>query len=224
MKSRFLLFIVSCFFTFDGFTQVNDAALWSSVHVEKKLKGRSSLLFNETVRVVENITRVGTVFSDLGYRYKFKNKLGIAIHYRFAKKNNLDQTFSTYHRYYIDISYKQKLLKPISIALRTRIQTQYTDLHTSLNGRIPKDHIRLRLMVNYDLQRRYTPFISSEFFYQLPNAGYICKLDNIRSFAGINYKFNKRSSVDIYYMIDYGLHTINPKRYFITGIEYYIIF
>jgi hypothetical protein len=220
VKKLSIILVFFCLLSVDLLSQDKDFRVWTSINLEKKINSGFSLLFSETVRFTENASRAGTVFSDFGIRYKLKKKWKITGHYRFSKFNNGNNFFSSGHRFYIDIAYRQKTNTPLSFTFRGRYQSQYTDMYTSNNGLIPQKRLRVKATASYDLERRYKPYISGELFYELSdNTEYRNQFVNSRYAAGVVYELNKRNSLDIYYLLIRGMNVPNPNRFHALGLE-----
>jgi hypothetical protein len=202
------------------FSQDKDARLWLGLNLEKKITSKFSILFSETVRFSENVSQAGTIFSDFGLRYKFTKKWRVTGHYRYSKFNNGDHTYSNGSRFYIDLAYKQKTDWPLTFIFRGRYQSQYTDMYTSKKGLIPKNRLRLKATMVYELKKRYKPYISMEYFCDLSsNSIYRNQLVNSRYAGGIVYELNKRNSLDIYGLLIRGINVRNPNRFYVLGLE-----
>jgi hypothetical protein len=204
--------------------QYNDARLWLSGNIKKSIGTNTSLHFSQGLRLIENYTRVGTVLSDFGIKYRIGEKWRVSAHYRFSKRRNNVEYFRTAHRLYFDLAYKQKLGGKFDFTFRGRYQTQYTDYNRSEKGHTPKNHIRFKTTMEIDLDKRYTPYIAAEVFYQLNNSRFQNKFDNSRYTAGVFYDINKKNQVDVHYMIIRGLNTKNPGRYYVLSLNYFYSF
>jgi len=202
--------------------QNNDMQLWTTISLEKKITKTFSLNYAEEVRFNENISEVGQFFSDIGGTYKINKAWRISANYRFTNKRQLDDSYSKRHRYYVDLSYRKKFDK-IVIMFRTRFQSQYSDIYSSYTGIIPDYYSRNKLTLKPDLDKKYSPYISAEMFYQLNNPEGN-NLDNMRYTGGIEYKFNKKASLDLFYMIQQEYNVAKPQRDFVVGIGYNINF
>ena len=207
------LFIVLTF-CFSAKAQVNDAWLWLNLNVEKKITQKFSAQFTHSLRFYENFSELGTSFSELGTSYKIINPLTVGGFYRFSQNKKVDDFYSNRHLFSLYLNYKLKY-NQFKINFREQIQTKYTDVGTSETGMAPSDHFRSKISVSYDLNKKYTPFISTELFYAI--GGYI---DNVRYKVGAEYVFNKISSVNLYYMIDKEIDVKNPWTNYIIGLEY----
>lgn len=198
--------------------QNNDMQLWTTISLEKKITKTFSLNYAEEVRFNENISEVGQFFSDIGGTYKINKAWRISANYRFTNKRQLDDSYSKRHRYYVDLSFRKKF-DPVVLMFRTRFQSQYKDVFSSYTGKIPEHYSRNKLTLKFDLDKKYNPYLSAEMFYQLNNPEGN-KIDNMRYSVGLEYAFNKRTSLDFYYMIQQEYSVSNPERDFVIGAGY----
>jgi hypothetical protein len=203
----------------------NDARLWLSLNIQKKLTKKFSVNFTESLRMHENYTQVGQIYSDLGMKYKISKKWKIEGHYRLSKNRKNHESFSLRSRFYADLAYKQKVGKRLEFTLRTRYQRQYTNYNRSIEGRTPQDHLRFKLTMNIDLNKRYTPYVAGELFYQLSNTVYKNKFDQTRYFVGVLYDIDKKKQIDVHYIINSRYNSNNiPAMNYILSLNYYYSF
>jgi hypothetical protein len=207
-----------------SYAQYNDARLWLTGNIKKNISPKTSLYFTQGLRLIENYTSVGTVFSDFGVKYRLGEKWRVSGHYRFSKRRNNAEYFRTSHRFYADLAYKQKLGGKLDFTFRGRYQSQFTDYNRRERGHTPKNHIRFKTTMEIDLDKRYTPYLAVEVFYQLTKSRFQNKFDNSRYTAGIVYDINKKNQLDIHYMIIRGLNTENPGRYYVLSLNYFYSF
>src|SRR5688572_17033789 len=115
-------------FSLHATAQVNDAGLWASINVEKKLTQRLSIGLTEELRFNENISELSTIFTDLGVGYSFfkDELLGVSANYRFIRRKNTEDFYTNRHRWYGDIVLKKKFGMIIP-SYRLRFQTQFRD-------------------------------------------------------------------------------------------------
>ncbi len=59
--------------------QVKNAGLWTSAGFEFKLVKKGAASISEGVRYNENIRKVGTIITDFGVSYKYKNHFQFAV-------------------------------------------------------------------------------------------------------------------------------------------------
>lgn len=223
MIKRVHLFILF-YFLLKGssMAQVNDAGAWLSLNFEKKITSSLSFNLSEELRFNENLTELGTFFSDAGISYKIKDFLKISGNYRFINKKRFDNSYSYRHRYYFDLGLKKKI-KPLEVLLRLRFQSQYKDIFSSADGMTPEDYLRTKLTVKMKIKKSFSPYLYGELFNPLNNPKNK-NIDNIRYCAGLEYKINRRYMVDIFYMIQAERNVKNPKTDFLTGLGFYSTF
>lgn len=91
-------------------------------------------------------------------------------------------------------------------------------------GKIPEWFWRSKFELKYDLNK-YTPYIGVELRYQIKdprNPEFNNGFHRSRTFAGVNYKINKRNSFGIYYLIQNEFEVFDPQTLYILGVEYAI--
>jgi hypothetical protein len=201
-----------------AFTQWNDAQLWTSVNLEKKIIKGLSVTLSEEVRFSENITEVGTFFTDIGLNYKINKNWRIAGNYRFTNKIQLDNSYSKRHRYYFDLSYRQKFYQ-FTIIARTRFQSQYADVNSSETGHLPEYYSRNKLTLKYNINQKISPYLSAEAFIPLNNPD-VKGIDNMRYSLGVEWEFVKNSTLDVFYLIQQEYQKANRERDYVMGIGY----
>lgn len=195
--------------------QVNDAGMWIGLDLEKKLGNGLTLQFSDEIRMNENISEVGTWFNEIGLDYKINKMISASIAYRLIQKRRVDDSYSTRHRYLINLNFKEKFGN-FNFTFRTRYQSQYTDVLSSENGKSPDNYVRTRMVVKYDANRKYTPFLSGETFFYLNHPEGVV-FDNYRVSGGISYEWNKKSSLNLGYMMDREINVSDPwTNYIIT--------
>jgi hypothetical protein len=202
-----------------SYSQVNDAGLWLSLNLEKKITPALSFNFSEELRMNENITEAGTIFSDFGLAYKFGSRFRMSANYRFINKRRPDDTYDMRLSYYIEGTYREKI-NPLILLFRVRFQSRYTDVFSSPDGKIPDYYTRTKLTLKLDLDKKIRPYIFAESFFKLNDQEGI-QFDNMRYCAGIEYSFSRLHMVDLFYMIQKEYNVKNPLTNFIVGIGYY---
>ncbi|MCB0429558.1 MAG: DUF2490 domain-containing protein [Flavobacteriales bacterium] len=194
--------------------QVKDAGLWLQASAKKKLTQSFSVELGQALRWNENVSELGSAFTEIGGSYKLMRRLEASAFYRFGQEREPDNHYSQRHRYYIDLSYKIKF-KPLSLVLRERYQSSYNDINRREKGDVAKNYLRSRLTLKYNLEKKYTPYLESEIFYRMDE--WVTK---VRFRGGVDYELNKFSSIELFYMINKEVQVKNPWTSFITGVSY----
>jgi hypothetical protein len=217
IKFKQLLFVlfVCCFSIVHA--QVNDAGLWLTVSAEKKLNNRFKLGMAQEVRWRENYSMIGTIFTDVSIGYKVSKGLNVSANYRLAFRQSLDLEFNNRHRFYFDLSYRQKFNKLI-LSARSRIQNQ-SDFQRN-NGEFDRSVLywRNKLTAKWNL-KKIAPYAAFEVYYTLNNAEKNI-VDGLRMAVGVDYNLSKKSTLTPYFLVDKEVQVANPLTSYIVGIEY----
>jgi len=200
------------------FAQINDAGLWTSVTLEKKLNRKITLGISEEFRFNENISELSTFFTEAAVEYEFTKAIAISGGYRFINKRRVDDSYSKRHRFLANLVLKWKFGE-FNTSVRLRYQSQFSDIESSNDGSVPKNYLRTKLSVKYDLDKRYTPFISGETYYHTNNSDGIL-FDNFRLSAGIEYDFSKKSSAELGYIFDREVNINEPWTNYIIALSW----
>jgi hypothetical protein len=199
-------------------SQNKDAQLWTSVSAEAKIVKKLTANVAQEVRLNENITEVGTIYTDLGLEYKVNKHFQFSLNYRFVEKRRSDDYYSFRTRIYIDLKYDKKI-KPFQIHFRSRIQNELADIGRAADGGIPEYYLRNKLTVKLDKWKKLSPFVSVELFSPLEDE-YKGLFDEIRSSAGIDYDLSKHHKVELFYMIQQEMNVSRPETDFVLGLGY----
>lgn len=200
------------------YAQQNDAAIWTSFGMEVKVVKKLTASLAQEFRFNENITELGTYFTDAGLGYKINKHLQVAANYRFIQKRRVDDSYSPRHRFYVDVKF-QKKFKPFELQFRTRLQDQYADIGRASDGGVAEFYSRNKISLKWNLKKKYEPYLSLELYTPL-NYPRLNAFDNMRSGAGVEYAFSSHHNFDLFYMIQKELNVSEPSADFIIGLAY----
>lgn len=217
MRSKGISLLLLLIFLQPVYGQQNDAGLWLSAAIEKKLNKKFSATLTQELRLNENISEAGTIFTEAGVDYRFAKRWNAGLSYRFIQRRRADDFYSIRHRYMADLSYRLRI-KKFAVTPRLRYQIQYRDINTSENGKVPSKYFRGKMTARYNFEKRYTPFISAEVFYQLGIKEKF--VDNLRYMAGFDYEISKFHSLNIFYMINKEVQVNDPVTEYNFGLGY----
>lgn len=224
MKIKLTLFLVSALLSLSSLQAQQipeDAWLWNTLEIDKKLTRSLSLDFTEELRLFDNMSRINLFFTNIGINYKLNKNFKFSLVYRFINKNQNDVYYSKRHRLYLDISYRHSF-KDFNFIYRIRFQGQVRDYYSSDNGRNIERYMRHKFDFQYNY-KKFTPYLAAEFRFQFtnPNFYYGNDLwDRYRLYAGSDYKINRQNSFGLYYMIQRDFNNKNIERDYTIGIEY----
>lgn len=217
-KLTLLFTILSLFTCFNAVSQVNDAGLWMSVNLEKKVSGNIRLALSEEVRLFENFSEVGSYFTEISGEYKLSKSFDGGVGYRFTNRKRLDDSFSKRHRYFLELSYKKKLNK-LNTSFRLKYQSQYKDIYSSESGSVPDNYLRTKVGLKYDTDKKYVPFLNGEMYFNTNSPeGWL--FDNYRITAGIEYELTKRSQVELKYIFNREVQVKDPWTLYVIGVSF----
>jgi hypothetical protein len=202
--------------------QVNDAGLWMDVNIEKKITRSLAVEFTEEVKLYENITEVGTIYSDLGLTYDFLKRFRVGGSVRFTNQKRLDDSYDSRFSYYFDFSFREKI-KPLVFIVRLRYQSQFTDMFTSEGGTVPKNVFRPKATIKYEITKHIRPGASAELFFLL-GGNYPESFVQWRTSLGVEYVINRSNSLELYYMLKKEVNVNNPLTSYIIGLSYSFLF
>lgn len=215
MLQRIYLLCLIFPFLAHGQSVVKDAGLWTSISLERKFSDRVTVALSEEFRFNENISELGSFFTDAGISFKINDDLKLGMSYRFINKRRLDNSYSSRHRVYADLSYRKKF-KDLTLTFRARIQEQQQDIWSSEKGSIPDWYCRPKLALKYNIPGPWSPVISSELFYSIGNNQW----DNIRMAAGFERKLTSSWDLNLFYMHQREFGVKNPGWDYIAGLGF----
>lgn len=223
-----VLFINSSVIYFAGAQPVNDACLWTTFNLEKKITSRTTGTFAHEIRLNENYTQLNQYFTNLGLEYRVTDFFKAGLIYRFTEKYQLQDggIFSYRHRLMLDLGFRFKAGKVIFL-YRNRLQAQVRDIHSGSTGNVPEWYLRGKLTLKYNLEKQYMPYVSSELYFQItdPESPAINNMFNtVRLSAGFDYKINKKNVIGLYYLFEKEFNIVRPNNIFVTGLEYSLMF
>ena len=156
--------------------------------------------------------------------YKLNKYIKISPTYRTIQKKQLNGNYSYRHRFMLDVTLKKKINK-FTISERARYQIEVADFYTSRKGKLAEQFLRLKTDLKYQLTKKITPYISCEFRFQIRDPKgdgplYDGEFHRIRNVVGAEYQVTKKSTIDLYYLIQSEFDISTPETIFILGIGY----
>ncbi len=199
-----------------------DAGSWNTFSISYMLNKKFSLLFTEELRFRENYSRLNLFYTNLGVEYKANRYFKTAIVYRWIDKYMDEDVFSFRHRLMWDATVKYPI-KKFTLAYRHRLQVEGRNMQSSESGFMPEWYSRSKLDLSYSLNKKVSPYFSTEFRYQIRDPRNVESdgtWHRTRLQAGIDYEYSKKSKFGIYYLIQFEYNVSAPENIYITGLEY----
>lgn len=197
----------------------DDAQLWLNLNLEKKLNDNFDVHFSHSSRISNNISEYRLGYGDIGVSYARNKNIKVMLDYVLRQRRNPDGSYSTRHRAYFAVILKKEISQ-FTFSYRYRFQGELRNVFTSENGMIPRYYDRHKLMVKYELNKRYSVYVSEELYYpwyQVKNKGF----DRSRSAIGLICKLSKRKSIEGNFTYRHELNAFNrTNRDFIYSLTY----
>jgi hypothetical protein len=200
----------------------DDFGSWNTFNLKYVLNKKVVLSYTQELRFRENLSRLNLLYSEFGAEYRFNSSIKTSLSYRWTDKFLIDNTFSFRHRLTWDVVGKVSY-KKINIAFRNRIQVENRDIRVSESGKVPEWYWRKKLDISYKLNKKISPYFSTEIRYQLFDPRNVESDDTwhrIRFQGGLDYEPNKANKYGIYYMVQQEWNVPKNEGLFIFGLEY----
>ena len=170
-----------------------------SVDVTKKIVKKTNLVFEEEHRSRSNFSESERFSHLLELNYKPVSFLKIGGAYNLINFNHEKRGWEIRHRY-IFFATGSLDAKRFTFSLRERFQSTKTQgLEATAKRANPKLYLRSRLKVDYNIRKsKINPFASFELFNTL-NDPKKNSINEWRGIAGIDYKLNKKNSLEFFY-------------------------
>jgi hypothetical protein len=198
--------------------QQRDAGIWLSASGKAQLNPLWSVVLSEELRLQNNMSEVGSVFTDAGMEYAPLPGWRFSLNYRLILKQRVDRTFSTRHRGYFDARYRHRFQKAELIG-RVRFQQQYADMFSSAEGLIPDYYLRSELSWRYRMAPAFRPGLSIEVFQPLSPRNWPDP-DQLRLTCNLRWELNKAHAMDLFWIYQQEFNVKRPETDFVVGVGY----
>lgn len=197
----------------------DDASLWLNLSGTKELNAKTELQVSMQNRIGNNVTQYNQGSVDVGLQYKVNKLFRVSGDYMFRQSRRLDGSYSTRHRFYLNLFLRKKS-GAFTFIYRNRTQFQLKDIYSSAEGSVPVFYNRNKLQAKYELNKRIEFYVSEEVyspFYRFNEIG----IDRSRSAVGMIYNLSKKSSVEGTFYYQQELYaTRQLRRNFIYSLTY----
>ena len=204
---------------------INDAQFWLFIKLDKPLTKKLSIELDQQTRVTDNWQDLSYSFLDLGFRYKISKYIHLGTSYVFIINNSLynhnSQEVASYrHQYYFYVQFRYSIDK-WKLSNRCMFQPQVKDIYSSDIGKVPVYYYRNKIGIDYELNKHFTPFFNCDIYYLLNhNVDMGNRIHRIRYFLGTNYMISKRTSIDIYYLIQTPFNEAYAETDYVVGLNF----
>lgn len=191
------------------------------VGVSKSIGKRFEIGLEEEFRTKNNVSDIDRFSTGVDASFSILRKyLKVGAGYIFmASWDEVDELFEWRHRYYGQLNGRYDVDR-FSFKLRSRYQITYRDESVKRYKWNPRHYWRNRFNVSYKVPKiALTPFISFEVFCQTNHyKGNV--IDNLRYETGVEYKFDKRNSLELTLRYDDEINVKEPQNKLSVGLFY----
>jgi len=218
-----LLLIISFSVSILGYSQVNDAHVWTGAGLSTELTKKFSLNYKMQTRLYQNASALRVYLNQIGGTYKIASGVKVALKYRYSRKKK-NYYFVNENRIVLDGSYGYKI-KSINTKITARARYQHAfDRLTTINETITpntSDVFRVRLLAKYKFPdfKRVQPFVGYEYFKSLNAEPINFPVNAYRILAGVNLDLPHKHEVKLNYIYQ-GSNKSIPEVDHIYAIQY----
>ena len=226
-----LLGLLFLLLPFSGFSQTEnyqnnyDFWQWFDISASHKLFKKTTGFINTETRFMQNMSMFNLFYVDLGLKYKISKTFKASATYRLNEKGQQEDGFSTRHRVLVDITASHKFFHHFDCSYRCRLQTQVRNVFSSDHGGVPQSYWRNKVQVDYTGLKKITPYVSTEFRFQIHNA--VNGLEyadgqfvRVRYYLGFDYDLPHHQTLGAYLMHQRDFNVIFPGRELVIGLSY----
>ena len=169
------------------------------VDITKKIAKGLNFNFEEEFRTRSDFSEVERYSHSFEISYKLFSSLKLGGAYNLINYNHEKRGWEIRHRYYFYATGNVSAGR-FTFSLRERFQsTKRQGVAQTATRANPKNYLRSRLKVDYDIRKsKFTPYTSLELFNTL-NDPQKNGMTQMRYVVGIEYKLNKKNSLELYY-------------------------
>jgi hypothetical protein len=193
----------------------SDAQLWTSAGVRVRPTKRVKLMFEQQLRLDQNLSRVDKINTDVGVSYKATKWLAVGGGYRFSMRTGETNALGPTQRVHVQGQASGEL-GPVGLSYRLRFQDSFAWKKGALNL---KHTLRNRVGLKVDTNTMVTPGFSTELFTRLAERQEEL-LKKLRMTLGVAFKPDKKHVVDVFYRIHLPLADPENPLEHIVGLGY----
>ena len=187
--------------------EITGSGIWLGIDLKKKIAKKFDLNFCPQFRTVTSPPQFGSSLLETGLDFEAAKNLTTSFFYRIDIKPATVQ-----HRFYIDIAFDHKFAKKVTVGFRLRAQREFQI------SKLPDNYLRPKVSVKYKLNKKVSPYLSSELFYHIIYKR--SEFDDWRFEAGFNWNLKHNMSLKTYYLLDKEFNVAPWGMQHIAGITF----
>lgn len=218
-STKLLYLLICSLFPVMLFAQEQDAELWTSIAIDKKLPENWNVNLESQSRFIENFSTLGITFLDAGISYKINNYIKVAFNDRLI----YSPIRNSKNRIYFDAAFRKNIIERLRLSYRIRYQLQYEKYESV------KKVIRNKIQLTYNIPKMpLNPYVAAELYYQFNNMIVYSdnevityhEFNNYRLQLGVEWKISTKSTMNLYYIKEKEFNVANPDISNIIGVGY----
>ena len=220
---KILLLFTLCTFALYAKAEGEECDFATAYHVgvSKKFAKRVELGATESLVLDDNSTRISKIYTTVDVSCAVVKKIfKVGVAYRaIGRHKNEDYFFNQRFAGYTNVKYD---IQRFTIAWKSKYQMTYRPEKSEKKQW--ENYWRNRLSVSMKIPHMpLYPSLSAEMYYQTNNyKGNV--IDRMRYQAGLEYKINKKNSLELYYNFSDEMNVKHPENLSLLGIAYQISF
>jgi len=203
-----------------GQAQQWDFISWHRIEAKGDLTKDLKASVQQQIRLNRNSTYFDETFTELGLGYDLPKGFEVEGAYRLSWNQNENGSFSTGHRYNLDVGYSEKFWK-LKADLRGRFQ--HAPSIYFFNDRLEPDDspmfVRLKFSLAYRKLDKLTPGVEFETFIRLEDPRY-AGINKYRYRVFLEFNLPKRQEFEVFYMIQTDYSNTFPEYQNVVGLKY----
>lgn len=199
--------------------QYSDFRLWTGLEISKKLNNKLDAKLDLGQRFKDNSTRYDRSLVTASLRYEPVKDFEIRGGYRYILLKDKRLNLVSRYRINLDAVYSYDIGE-LSMSFKERVQYGFDDLNSIDYLYVNKLTSRTRAEASYHIfSTPLSMFASYELFISLNRQDFGLPLVH-RYKAGLSYDLSFKNSIEIAYILDNEVNSVNPLRSHILSISY----
>jgi hypothetical protein len=232
-----LLFIISC--SLAGYSQQRVTELWTGIEFDLPITKKIEFEIEPELRYADNMKTFDWFITNLSLSYTFNKEFKTALSYDYRSGKDKWQHVMEGNFYFDEKLFKIKLDYRLRYQKKIKYKFEWNNEGERRTEDSYEDHIRNRIILEYDTDEWIKPFIGAEIYYLFDHLGYQSKekvdgnkiivrdrytdrFDVFRFYLGLNMDTFKEQGISVYWRYEQEFNIEDPKISNVLGISYAI--
>jgi hypothetical protein len=217
-----IIFSLLLFFNISQAQESRDFGLWGTLAYGADLTDNIDLSIEQEVRMEQNATKAGVIFTSLGLDYRLTRKFQAGLNYRFILNDRADGSYGHRHRIMVDLQVREQY-QQWTFAYRARGQSEVRTVnYTNEFGFSPTADLRNTFKTVYQLNRQYEVYFSFDLrvLWRDARIPEYRGVDRLRYRLGTDILVRRDQSFGIFIQHQRELNVAEREVEFMIGLEY----